>query len=103
MTKLLFLPRCLNKEQLEKLKKAGKRASYKVYITNGSSIIKKILKKFKKIDKIIGIACRDEINLAEQYTKYLRKKGTETIEINLLKDGCKNTEVNLQQAINKIK
>lgn len=98
-TKLLFLPHCLKREYLRKLEKRGKERGYQTYVVPGGSRVKKILNKYSKIDEIVGIACEDETNLALEYTKHLAQNGTTINIINLSKDGCKDTEVNLEEAL----
>ena len=96
---LLFLPQCLKPKYSQKIEKVAKQRGYKVYTVPGGSLVKKILAEYPKIDKIVGIACKDEVNLALEYTKKLALKGTTIKPINLLKEGCKNTEVNLKKVI----
>jgi hypothetical protein len=97
--KLLFLPQCLKSEYSQKIEEVAKKRGYKVYTVPGGSLVKKILAKYPKIDKIVGIACKDEVNLALEYTRKLAKKGTIIKPIILLTNGCKNTEVNLKKVI----
>lgn len=99
MIKLLFLPHCLKKDYLQKLKKEGEKRNYKIHVVGGGSAVKKILKKYQKIDKIVGVACGDEIKLAADYTKNLKNKGTKTKAIKLSKSGCKNTKVNIKEVV----
>ena len=98
-TKLLFLPHCLKSKYLERLEKEGKKKDYKVYIVPGGSRVKKILKQYPKINKIIGIACKDEIKLALNYTKKLKENKTTIKAIKLSSDGCKNTEVSIKEIL----
>ncbi len=97
--KLLFLPHCLKKEFIAKLSEEGEKRGYKVFIAPGGSIIEKILREYEKIDKILGIACEKEIKLAMEYTKGLSEKGTIIKSIELSKDGCKDTEVDLDEVL----
>lgn len=103
MTKILFLPHCLNQESLNKIKQEAKKRNYKTYIAGGSSAVKNTLNSYPKIDRIVGIACEDEIKLAKEYLKYLTDKKTEVTDIKLLKDGCKDTEVDMQEVIDALK
>lgn len=97
--KLLFLPHCLREEYKLKIKKEGENKGYTVYIAHGGSIVKKILSEFSKVDRIVGIACNDEIKLALEYTQPLADNGTIIKTVTLLKDGCKDTEVDLNEAV----
>jgi len=102
MTKLLFLPHCLNKKSLKILKQGGEKRNYKIHIVRGGSIVKKILKTYPKIEKSVGVACEDQINLAINYTKHLKDNETEIKSIQLSQDGCKNAEVNLENVLNNL-
>lgn len=97
--RLLFLPHCLNKDCSKKLIKEGGERGYKVYIVPGSSMVEKILSKYDNIDKIVGIACGKELELAMEYTSHLSVKGVKIEKVKLSKDGCKNTEVNLEEVL----
>lgn len=103
--KILFLPQCLKQELSEKIKQVAKSKGYEIHTVAGGSMVKNILKEYKnqKIDEIVGIACKDELKLAIEYTKPLANNGTQVKTIQLLKDGCKNTEVNLDEVIEKLK
>lgn len=103
MTKILFLPHCLNKEQAEQIKTQAEKKQYEVCIVPGGSIIIKILEKYPKIEKIIGVACKNEIKLSKEYTRKLKNKGTIIKEILLSTDGCKNTQVNLNKVLRELK
>ena len=97
--KLLFLPQCLKPKYSQRIEKVAKQRGYKVHTVPGGSLVKKILAKYPKIDEIVGIACKDEVNLALKYTRKLAEKGTAIKPITLLTNGCKNTEVNLKKVI----
>ena len=103
MIKLLFLPHCLNPEYIEPLKQAGIEKGYETHVVGGGSIVKNMLmQKYQKgenIEKVIGIACGDELKLAASYTKPLAERGVELVAVQLTKDGCKDTEVNLEEAL----
>jgi uncharacterized protein len=117
--KILFLPHCLRKSQnckakIDKegyncvfcnkdckvgiIKKYAEQKGYKVIIAPGGTIVKNIIKKHKpKI--IIGICCRKEVELAFDYLK--NYKGIVDY-VELSKDGCVNTDVNLNKVYTKI-
>ncbi|MBU0894466.1 MAG: DUF116 domain-containing protein [Nanoarchaeota archaeon] len=99
MTKLLFLPYCLKKIQIQKLKKIAIEKNYEVYVVGGSSRVKKILQQYKNIEYLVGIACEDEIKLAQNYIQKLKNNGTKTKAILLTNDGCKGTCVNIEKVI----
>ena len=107
---VLFLPHCLrnleycnNKYSKDglicsgehncsvgRLKLYAEDIGYKVFIAPGGSLVEKITKKIKP-DFIIGVACRKEIVLAEQFLN----GNYQSIE--LLVDGCFNTEVDEEE------
>lgn len=105
MTKLLFLPHCLNQEQKDKIILAGKQQGFEVHVAGGGSVVKNILKEKQndKIEKIIGIACKDELELAKKYTKPAKENGTKVIPIKLKTNGCKNTIVDLNEVLKSLK
>ena len=105
MTKLLFLPHCLNDKQKQIITEKAKEKNFEVHVVGGGSIVKKILQEYKdkKIDHVLGVACKDELKLATGYTKSLKEKGTNIQIVELLKDGCKNTEVDLNKVFAKLK
>jgi len=101
--KILFLPHCLKKEYIQKLKEKGETMNYTVYVVPGSSMVKKILTQYTSIDKIVGVACEDELELTKGYTKNIKNKGAQIRKIKLLTDGCEDTEVNLEEVIGALK
>ncbi len=100
--KLLFLPACLEKAISEEAIALGFEKNYDVYLVPGGSKVKKIIENydFKKLEKIIGVACGDEIKLMEEYakSKYLNKSKIYSIE--LKKEGCSETFFNLDDLLN---
>lgn len=96
MAKLLFLPHCLQRESIDILKKEGENKGYEVYVVGGSSMVKKALQEYEgNIQKIVGIACDDELKLSMKYTKHL--EGIDIRRVKLLNDGCKNTVADLKE------
>jgi uncharacterized protein len=110
--RILFLPHCArnskkckashNEEGLEckhcgscdidKAIKLAKKIGYKkVFIVPGGSIVKKLLKKYKP-KAAIGVCCFDEALLS-----FDMLKGTGIVPqvVLLLKDGCKDTIINM--------
>jgi len=98
--KLLFLPHCLEKEISDKIYNVALEKNYQVYIVPGGSKVKKILDSYNpdEIERLVGIACEDEINLAGDYIK---KIGFEekTFSIQLSENGCENTKVDLEKVL----
>jgi len=107
--KIIFLPHCLRnqdcKARLEadgykclncgkcgigKFKKKTEELGFKVFIVPGASIIKKIMKKYTSPEIVIGVACGPEL---KEGIALMKKHGIKTKTLQLLKDGCVNTEV----------
>jgi len=72
--------------------KLGKKEGYDVYILPGGSCIRKIIKK-NKYEGIIGIACTDELKLADGI---LGEFDISLQGIPLLKNGCSGTRFNFE-------
>lgn len=104
MVKILFLPHCLKKELSEQIVSRSKEKNYEIHIVGGGSIIKKITEQYleegKEIEKIIGIACQDEINLAMKFLKSKRLSEKSVFPLLLSVIGCKDTEIDLKQVWN---
>ncbi|MDO8517646.1 MAG: DUF116 domain-containing protein [Nanoarchaeota archaeon] len=98
--KLLFLPHCLNKRLAGEIYSAALEKNYRTYIVSGSSRIKKYLDNcnLDEIEKIVGVACGDEINLAKNYLEKIGFKEM-VFSVQLSEDGCKNTKVNLEKVL----
>ena len=100
MVKLLFLPHCLNNALSENISEEARKRGYEVYIVPGGSKVKNIIGKYGNecIDKIVGVACDDEIDLASKFLKESGLSG-KTFSIRLETDGCKNTSVDLEEVL----
>ncbi len=81
-------PDCL----VNRVSQIAEEEDYDVYILPGGSCIPRIVKK-KNYDGIVGVACPNEIKMGEDY---LDKSGIPHQAIPLLKNGCSNTEFNLE-------
>lgn len=103
MAKLLFLPHCLREYYVSGIKPIAEEKGYDVYTLPGGSMMKKILEKysFDEIERIVGVACDDEVGLAMQQ---FRKIGLhdKVTPINLSKNGCKDTLVSLEEVFSKL-
>lgn len=101
MVKILFLPHCLRKEISKKIFDKAKGKNYEIHVVGGGSIIKKITEKYldegKEIEKIIGIACQDEIDMSMEFFKSKGLNEKNIFPILLFIAGCKDTEVDLKQ------
>lgn len=115
--KVVFLPQCLRhpgcKARCDPIdgylcKKCGKcdigticeaadKYGFKVFVIPGGSFVKKILKVHKP-ESCIGVACYPELSESMQgVAAYMPVQG-----ICLLKDGCFNTEANVEEIIRKM-
>lgn len=102
--KVLLLPHCLVDEQRRELKRAAEEKGYIVYDDiKGGSMAKKrlyaLVEKYEALDTIVGVACQPELEMGYRNTKKLKKGGTMIRGVRLLKDGCKDTKVNLEEAL----
>lgn len=70
----------------------AEKRGYDVYVLPGNSCVTKILKK-KQYEGIVGVACCEELKLS---AKYLEETGLPGQAIPLIRNGCANTEFNLQ-------
>lgn len=119
--KIIFLPHCLRNRECKaelkwdgykcincgkcnigKFKKKAEELGYKVFIVPGASMIKKIMKEHTSPEIVIGVACGPEL---EGGVALMEKHGIKTKTLQLLKDGCVDTEVdwNKLRAITNIK
>ena len=105
MVNLLFLPHCLRKDISVMISESGEAKKYDVYVIPGGSQLKKIVEKYERnhqtIEKIVGVACDDEIKLA---TEYFGKKGYSgaLYSIPLSQDGCADTLVDMKKVIDSL-
>lgn len=81
-------PDCLINKAVSFSKKKG----YDVYILPGSSCITKILKE-KQYDGVVGVACGEELRIAEQMLETFGLAGQ---AVPLIKNGCANTFFNVE-------
>ncbi|MBU1120981.1 DUF116 domain-containing protein, partial [Candidatus Micrarchaeota archaeon] len=117
--RILFLPQCLrNSEKCKAVmgeegwecrkcgnckipvltEKAREKGYSKVFISPGGSLVMKLIKKYKP-KAVLGVACHEEVNLA---LKKLSMANIPSIGVLLLKDGCKDTDVNLNEVMDKM-
>lgn len=83
---------CSEDCSINKATKIGESAGYDVYILPGGSCIPKILRE-NNYEGIVGVACPHEIQLG---MKQLEKIGVPYQAIPLLRNGCSNTEFNME-------
>jgi len=75
-----------------KATKLGEAKGYKVFILPGGSCIKKIMDKID-CDAVLGVACPEELKLG---IKFVESKNKIVKSVPLTKNGCLNTEFNLE-------
>ena len=102
MVKLLFLPHCLREDISKSIIRKAEERNYEIYIANGGSMIKKVIKNYNlnEIEKIVGVACKDEIYLASNYFKKIKFNREKLFSVALFKEGCKNTLVDIEKLLN---
>jgi hypothetical protein len=111
--KFVFLPQCLRKSstckavlkedgwvcmkcrshnscKVFKIKERAEAKGYKVFVVPGGSLVFKIVKKFKP-KAALGVACVKEISMVLEEAKIPSQA------IPLTKDGCVNTDVNINE------
>jgi len=108
--RILLLPQCLRgdkcpaeqdqegfhckqcgKCKIAEIMKIAKKLKTKVFVLPGGSMVPRLLKKYKP-KAVIGVACYREL---EQGMGLVEKQGLPTQGVCLLRDGCKNTDVDL--------
>jgi uncharacterized protein len=114
--RVVFLPQCLRhpecrarcdpiygyeckrcgKCSISKICEAADRCNFKVFIIPGSSFVKKIFKEYRP-QSCLGIACYNELAENMQAVSVIPVHG-----ILLLKDGCFNTQANVEEIIQKM-
>ncbi len=78
--------------------KVAKENNYKIYIVPGSTFLKRILKE-NRPDGVFGVACYRDLFYG---MNYLSRKGVATQGQALLKDGCVNTMVNVEELLDRL-
>jgi len=74
----------------------AERKGYDVYILPGGSCVPKILRSHH-YEGVVGVACGEEIKMAEEITKDMKIAGQ---AIPLIKNGCANTFFNIETLYN---
>ena len=114
--KILFLPQCLRKQnckavltkkgfvcngceykdkcKIYKIINKAEKLGYKTFIVPGGSMVMNIIEELKP-KAVAGVACLKELVLAAENITNIPIQGIE-----LTKDGCVNTDVDLKQVFN---
>jgi len=88
-----FCQACSSDCPVNQAVKASRGRGYDVYILPGGSCLKKILTK-KKYRGVLGVACCEEMKLAEGL---LKGSGITLAGLSLLKNGCVKTRFNVDE------
>lgn len=81
---------------IAKICEAGDKYGFKVFVIPGSSFVKKIFKEYKP-RACLGVACYNELAEDMQEVSFVPVQG-----VLLLRDGCFNTEANVEEIIRKM-
>jgi hypothetical protein len=81
---------------IAKVCEAADKYNFKVFVIPGGSFVKKIFKEYKP-KACLGVACYNELSENMQAASFVPVQG-----VLLLKDGCFNTEANLEEIIRKM-
>ncbi len=71
-------------------------ATFKVFVVPGGSFVKKIFKEYRP-EACLGVACYNELAENMQAVSFIPVHG-----ILLLRDGCFNTQANVEEIIQKM-
>jgi len=88
--------KCSRKCKARKIKELSEKIGCRAFIVPGGSMLSKIIKKYKP-KAVLGIACKKEIVMA------FDELSLPTQGIELLKDGCVNTDVDIDEVIKILK
>jgi hypothetical protein len=80
---------------IKDLKAEAERLGYKFYIVPGGSFVKRIIKATKP-KAALGVACHRDLNMGMHE---ISRKSCAVMGVPLLKDGCVETEVNLEEIL----
>ncbi|MGB9928222.1 MAG: DUF116 domain-containing protein [Methanosarcina sp.] len=114
--KILLLPQCLRHPNckarcdpvhgyeckrcglcdISKLCEAADQYNFKVFVVPGGSFVKKIFKE-NRPEACLGVACYNELSENMQAVSFVPVQG-----VLLLKDGCFNTQANIEEIIQKM-
>ena len=114
----IFLPQCLRSPNcpakltpegikcvecgqcgIAEVKKVAESMGYMFFIVPGSSFVKRMVRKYKP-EAILGVGCPMEV---KEGTSMMASVGLPVQGVMLLKDGCVDTRVNVEDLIQKIR
>jgi hypothetical protein len=81
---------------IAKVCEAGDRYNFKIFVIPGGSFVKKIFREYGP-KACLGVACYNELAENMQAVSFVPTQG-----VLLLKDGCFNTEANVEEIIQKM-
>jgi hypothetical protein len=88
--------KCSSKCKARKIKERAEKLGYKAFIVPGGSMLSKIIKKYRPM-AILGVACKKEIVMA------FDELNMPTQGVELIKDGCVNTDVDIDEVFKTLK
>ena len=88
--RIVYISHCIKKKLQAKIKQEAEKLGYAVLVVGGGSQVKKTIQNYKAA---VGVACKDEL---EDFERIKEKLGCPVQTVQLTKEGCKNTEDNLQ-------
>ena len=111
-SKVIFLPHCLRSPDCRakntdsgivceecgrcsicSFKKEAEKKGISVFIVPGASLVMKIIEK-NKVRGVVGVACAPELEQAfKQWDILIRERKIIPVTVQLLRDGCVNTDV----------
>jgi len=95
----LICSKC-NKCDIARIIDHAEANNFKVFIVPGGSIVKNIIKTHKidlSKDKIIGVACENEINIFRKDLFAMKPNEILHKAVELVESGCMNTKVDLDE------
>jgi len=114
----LFLPQCLRssdcpapltpegiackscgKCHISQIKKEAEKLGYKVFICPGSTMVYRMMKKYRPT-AVIGVGCHMEV---KEGSEKLAAQGIPVVGFTILRDGCVETDLDVEELIKLIK
>lgn len=114
----LFLPQCLRSSDcpapltpegiackscgkcpISTIKREAEKLGYKVFVCPGSTMVYRMMKKYKP-SAVIGVGCHMEV---KEGTDKLAAQGVPVVGFTILKDGCVETELDLDELLKTLK
>jgi uncharacterized protein len=116
--KALFLPQCLRSSDcpapltpegiackscgkcpISRIKREAEKLGYRVFVCPGSTMVYRMMKKYKP-SAVIGVGCHMEV---KEGTEKLAAQGIPVVGFTILRDGCVETDLDIDELIKLIK